>query len=182
MGIEENASFVVLKRTNITKKLIKKKLQRLKKIITRKTKKRYQHIKKNGIAKEKGNKIMQYNFTIPGSIISLNEYIRLCRTNKFVGANEKKKIETFIFWQIKEQLKDVEISKRVHISYLFVEKNKKRDLDNIASFAMKVIQDSLVNSKVLVNDGWEQIEGFTCNFAINKSNPHINIEIVETNA
>ena len=71
---------------------------------------------------------------------------------------------------------------RVHISYLFVEKNKKRDLDNIASFAMKVIQDSLVNSKVLVNDGWEQIEGFTCNFAINKSNPHINIEIVETNA
>ena len=76
-------------------------MQRLKKDYYEKNKKEISAYKKNGIAKEKGNKIMQYNFTIPGSIISLNEYIRLCRTNKFVGANEKKKIETFIFWQIK---------------------------------------------------------------------------------
>ena len=41
MGIEENASFVVLKRTNITKKLIKKKIAKIKKIITRKTNKIY---------------------------------------------------------------------------------------------------------------------------------------------
>ena len=40
MGIEENASFVVLKRTNITKKLIKKKIAKIKKRLLREKQKR----------------------------------------------------------------------------------------------------------------------------------------------
>ena len=49
--------------------------------------------------------------------------------------------------------------------YLWVEKNKRRDKDNIA-FAKKFIQDALVKEKVLENDGWAQIESWTDAFTV----------------
>ena len=49
MGIEENASFVVLKRTNITKKLIKKKIAKIKKDYYEKKQNRYMYSLINSI-------------------------------------------------------------------------------------------------------------------------------------
>ena len=63
--------------------------------------------------------------------------------------------------------------------YLWVEKNRRRDKDNISSFGRKVIQDALVKMGVLRNDGWENIEGFSDNFAVDKGKPRIEIEIEE---
>lgn len=38
-----------------------------------------------------------------------------------------------------------------------------------------IIQDSLVKTEVLGNDGWIHILGFTDNFSVDKENPRIEV-------
>ena len=121
---------------------------------------------------------MKYTFTITGKLSNLNDYTKACRTNRFLGAKMKDENEKIVLFYINEQLKDVRIEKKVFISYIWYEPNMKRDLDNIA-FAKKFIQDALVQSEILKNDGWKNIAGFKDNFYIDKENPRIVVEIEE---
>ena len=122
---------------------------------------------------------MQYNLIIPGRLPGLNEYIKACRANKFAGAAMKKDCETAIGWHIKIHLKGVKITKPVYLNYIWYEKDKKRDLDGITSFGMKVIQDALVDTGVLQGDGWKNIIGFSHSFEVSRNNPRIEILIEE---
>lgn len=54
-------------------------------------------------------------------------------------------------------------------------------MDNVSSYGRKVIQDALVKSGVLANDGWANIIGFTDEFAVDKMHPRIEVEIEEVN-
>lgn len=117
-------------------------------------------------------------FTIYGRLSGLNEYTAACRSNCYAGANMKKKNERIVESSIFEQLRGVEFSDKVEINYTWYEKNKRRDLDNIA-FAKKFIQDALVKMGVLKGDGWQHIVRFTDNFKIDKDNPRIEVEIIE---
>lgn len=60
-----------------------------------------------------------------------------------------------------------------------VRENKRRDLDNISSFGRKVIQDALVQAKVLKNDGWKNIIRFSDDFYLDPDNPRIEVDIEE---
>ena len=122
---------------------------------------------------------MEYKFTIPGRLDGLNEYTSANRANPYKGGKMKRDNESTVIWAIRSQLKDVHINKPVILKYDFYEPNKRRDLDNISSFAMKVIQDSLVKTNVLKNDGWNEILGFTTQFYLDKKNPRIEVTIVE---
>ena len=86
--------------------------------------------------------------------------------------------EKIVAFHIAEQLQDIHIEKKVHISYKWIEANQKRDLDNIA-FAKKFIQDALVQMGTLKNDGWKNIAGFDDSFDIDKENPRIIVTIEE---
>ena len=46
-------------------------------------------------------------------------------------------------------------------------------------FAKKFIQDGMVQSGLLKNDGWNEIAGYVETFEIDKGNPRIEIEIEE---
>ena len=122
---------------------------------------------------------MTYRLVIDGNLSNLNDYIKQLNINKFRGAELKRQSERLVITHIKRQLRNVKISKPVHIDYLWIEPNHKRDLDNICSFGMKVIQDALVSSGVLENDGWKNIVGFTHRFAVDAKNPRIEITIKE---
>lgn len=76
-------------------------------------------------------------------------------------------------------MKGVRIEKPVFMEYLWVEPDKRRDKDNISSFGRKVIQDALVKTGVLKNDGWKQIAGFSDRFEVDKKNPRIKVKIKE---
>ena len=67
----------------------------------------------------------------------------------------------------------------VSMAYVWYEPNKRRDLDNISSFGRKVIQDALVDSGVLENDGWQNIRGFNDEFRVSKDEPRIEVHIFE---
>lgn len=116
---------------------------------------------------------------LPIRLGSLNEYITACRRNPHAGNLMKRRDEGICSKLIRQQCK--KHFGKVHIDYLWIEPNSKRDKDNISSYGRKVIQDALVSSGVIDNDGWKQIEGFSDSFGVDKNNPRIEIRIREVN-
>lgn len=122
---------------------------------------------------------MEHKLIIIGKLPSLNEYTAANRMHPQAGNKMKKDSEEAVIWPIRTQLRDLHITKPVLLKYDFYEPNKKRDLDNISSFAHKVIQDSLVKTGVLKNDGWNEIVGFLDQFYCDSGHPRIEVTIVE---
>lgn len=120
-----------------------------------------------------------YKLVIPGKLHSLNEYITACRRNPYQGAKMKRKDQEAVEWYIRSQLRGKRLQKAVRLSYRWYEPNRKRDLDNISSYGRKVIQDALVKTRVIENDGWKQVTGFTDDFYVNKENPRIEVIVKE---
>lgn len=99
--------------------------------------------------------------TIPLRLPGLNEYTRENRANKNQGARMKKEYETIIGYY----LRDVPVLRPpVTIDFLWIEENRRRDLDNIA-FAKKFILDALVKSKKLKDDNRKVVTAFRDSFA-----------------
>jgi len=109
----------------------------------------------------------------------MNDYTSACRTNQYKGAKLKQKNENVVKQAIYEQLGRLRIKKPVRMLYRWYEPNKRRDLDNISAFGRKVIQDALVDTRVLQDDGWRYVKGFQDEFYVDKGNPRIEIEIIE---
>lgn len=122
---------------------------------------------------------MRYTLVIKGKLSNLNDYITACRTNHYNGASVKKKNENIVKCAIYEQLGRLRIKGRVYMKYRWYEPNRRRDLDNISSFGRKVIQDALVETRVLENDGWKNIVGFSDEFYTDTENPRIEVVIEE---
>lgn len=117
-----------------------------------------------------------YKLVIPGVLPSLNEYIRAERGNRYHAASLKKQTEDMIAACIAQQLRGVRFDGPVKITYTWYEENRKRDKDNIA-FAKKFIQDALVATGVLENDGWREIHSFADEFHVDKRNPRVEVII-----
>lgn len=120
-----------------------------------------------------------YKFVIDATLPSLNEYILNCRTSKKEGAKFKRTWDDIVSIFILQYLKNIKISNPVSISYKWYEKNKKRDKDNISSFGRKCIQDALVKTNVLQNDGWSCIVSFQDEFFIDEKHPRVEVTIYE---
>jgi Holliday junction resolvase RusA-like endonuclease len=97
---------------------------------------------------------------IPMKLPSLNEYIRACRGNKYGGAWMKKQVESELMWYIQRLPK---FENPIVIDFLWIEQNKKRDLDNIA-FGKKFILDALVKAGKLKDDNRRCVTAFRDSF------------------
>lgn len=122
---------------------------------------------------------MEYKFIIKGRLDGLNDYTVANRTNPKKGNRMKSDNETIVMCAIRTQLKQLHIEKPVLLKFTWYEPNRKRDHDNVSSFGRKVIQDALVKCKVLHDDGWKFVTGFTDDFYCDKENPRIEVLIVE---
>lgn len=134
----------------------------------------------------KEGETLNYQFTIQGTLPNLNDLIAAERQQirsrgKFTTAGNtlKQTNQELVIYAIRQQLRGIHISNPIHIKYFFFEPNRKRDLDNISAFAHKVIQDAMVKSGLIDNDGWKNIVGFTDQFALDKENPRIEVMIME---
>lgn len=120
---------------------------------------------------------MIQQLTIPGRLMGLNEYTAWCRYNKHAGNRAKQDEQALIEAAIMAaKIKPVENPVMLH--YLWIEPNERRDKDNIA-FGKKFIQDALVACGILPDDGWKWVDGFTDDFAVDKQNPRIEVNIRE---
>lgn len=122
---------------------------------------------------------MEYLLTIPGTMNNLNDYISAERANRHKGAKMKASNGDIVAMAIWQCLRGVKIEKPVFMEYLWVEPNRRRDLDNISSFGRKVIQDALVDTGILKDDGWKYVVGFSDKFDVDKRNPRIEVRIRE---
>ena len=127
-----------------------------------------------------------HSFKVDGTLPNLNDYIKADRVmirsagHCFSKGNAfKQTAQKSVQKAIKRDLGDLVIKSPIKIKYCFFEPNKKRDKDNVASFAMKVIQDALVKEGVIKNDGWREIESFECYFFVDRDNPRIEVTLIE---
>ena len=121
---------------------------------------------------------MRYKLTIPGTLPGLNDYTDMNRKNRYAAAQMKKKTQQLIAYCIMQQLRSVHFEKPVKIAFTWHEPNRKRDKDNIA-FAKKFIFDALVESGVIPNDGWKNVDSFSDDFSVDNENPRVEVEIIE---
>lgn len=105
-------------------------------------------------------------FEIPFRLPSLNEYVNICRTNRYGAGKHKRDIENHILWYLKNVKKKVDSP--VFIKFVWYEKSRRRDKDNVA-FAKKYILDALQKSGILPNDNNKYITGFSDFFIYGKT-------------
>lgn len=122
---------------------------------------------------------MTYEFVIDGRLKGMNDYTSAQRINRYKGAGMKAREQKKVEVAIMQQLRGVHITSPVRLHYIYYELNRRRDLDNVAGFAHKVIQDALVSTHVLKNDGWGDVVGFTDTFSVDRDNPNIIVMIEE---
>ena len=103
-------------------------------------------------------------YVIDMKLPSLNDYIKVCRGNKYQAAKYKAQIEHEIGLFL---MKMPKWTKPIKIHFRWIEGNKKRDLDNIA-FAKKFILDAMQKYGKLENDNRNHVYAFTDSFEYGK--------------
>ena len=102
------------------------------------------------------------NFTveIPLKLPSLNTYIDACRRNRYAGAKMKTQYQRDIGFFLRKLPR---FENPVKIHFTWVEKNRRRDLDNIC-WNKKFILDAMVEQRILKDDNRKLVVGFTDDF------------------
>ena len=120
-----------------------------------------------------------YSLTIQGRLPGLNEYTDATRRHRQKGAEMKSEWQTVVQWAIRQQLRGLVIDKPVFLIFTWIEKDRRRDRDNVSSFGRKVIQDALVASGVLADDGWDEVTGYLDRYDVDPQNPRIVVQFIE---
>lgn len=109
----------------------------------------------------------------------MNDYTSACRSGYAKGNKMKQESQEVVEWQIFAKMRRVKFANPVFLLYTFYEPDRRRDKDNVASFARKVIQDALVKCGTIEDDGWGYITGSMEVFKVDKKNPRIVVEFIE---
>lgn len=121
-----------------------------------------------------GNK--RRKFIVNTKLPSLNEYIKQINNNRHQGNKFKQEIEELICWYIKLAKID-KVEKTCFVKFIWHEKTRKRDCDNIAS-AKKFILDALQKCEIIKNDNQKYITGFSDVF-IKDDKDFVEVELIE---
>ena len=103
---------------------------------------------------------------IPMKLPSLNDYVNVCRTNKYKAAKYKADIEHLIGLYL---MKMPKMDNPIRITFTWVESSKRRDLDNVC-FAKKFILDAMVKTGKLKDDNRNHVTAFVDKFEYGKVN------------
>ena len=118
-------------------------------------------------------------FTIPGRLPGMNEYQAACRRHRMAGAAMKKTAMEQCMWQMIAEKRKGTYFECCDIEIKFVEKDRRRDKDNISGFGGKVILDALQKMGIIPNDGWLQVNNLRYSWDVDKVNPRIEVTLTE---
>lgn len=118
--------------------------------------------------------------TINGRLPGFNEMFAAANTNRHIGNHLKQQAQNAVMWHIRQQLRGVHYDNPVILHYAYYEPNRKRDKDNVSAGAHKIVQDALVKTGVIRNDGWRDVAGFTdLIWDVDADNPRVEVMIEE---
>jgi Holliday junction resolvase RusA-like endonuclease len=119
--------------------------------------------------------------TVYGRLIGMNDLINAARTNRFGSAKQKKDqmaIVTAAILQDKE-FRNNRFLGKVTPHTTFYEPNDRKDCDNVIGGGCKIIFDSLVENKIIIDDSRKYVSSAVCNVYTDKDNPRIEITLIE---
>lgn len=117
---------------------------------------------------------MRQTFTVEGRFVSLNEFYRM---HPLEQGRTKGEHDARVAWAAKAaNIKPC--TRRIRYSVVWVEENRRRDLDNVA-FGKKFIQDGLVKAGIIKNDTHHEIAGFSDSFEYDSTHPRIIVTLEE---
>lgn len=116
---------------------------------------------------------------IHGRLEGMNEYIAAMNADRHKGNKLKRKRTEQVAWNCRSQLRGWKPRTKVRLEYVYYEPNRRRDKDNVAGFAHKVVQDGLVLARTLKNDGWDDVDSFADEFRVDEDHPRIEVTIRE---
>jgi hypothetical protein len=115
---------------------------------------------------------------IPGQLPGQNDIITEAKGygGKGYGYARLKRqwTDTIVLLIKAERLQPIE---RARLGFSYSEKTKRRDPDNIAGGAHKLICDSLVTAGILPGDGWAHVAGFSDTWRVDKAHPGVLVTI-----
>lgn len=117
--------------------------------------------------------------TVWGRLPGLNEIIDADRRNYHAGAKLKKEAQFLVEMSARKCLKRWKPTGPVWMTYIWYERDRRRDKSNVAAGGRKIIEDALVKQGYLKNDGWNDIAGFTDEFRVDKKEPRVEVIIEE---
>lgn len=110
----------------------------------------------------------------------MNEYTKANRSNRYQGATLKKKNEQIVKLYALKAHRQGSLEKiykyPVSLEIKWYEPDMRRDADNV-QFAVKFIQDALVNLGFLENDSRKFINKISHEVLVDKKNPRIEVVI-----
>ena len=118
---------------------------------------------------------MEQKFIINGRMAGLNEYTNACRGRRILGAQIKKNETEKAMWAIKSASL-TPFGKPVSVSIRWVEKDRRRDPDNV-TFAAKFIMDALVGTGIIPDDSQKWVRSITNEIVVDKDNPRVEVSV-----
>ncbi len=125
-----------------------------------------------------------YEIFIPGPLPGQNEMMAAAKKKIPWLSGGKKKV--FQYTVMKNEWTDkiciyfmkskIPKMKAVAVEFVWLEKDRKRDPDNITA-AKKFILDGMVVAGIIPNDGWKQVKGLSDSFAVSKDNPGVIVTV-----
>lgn len=119
--------------------------------------------------------------TFPTKLISLNEYVNAERMNRYKSANIKRSTQDELGLYIRHAIHCGLLHRHTKKCSLLIdwyEPNNRRDCDNVG-FAIKFIQDALVENGVFPDDSRKYIEGIAHRIYTDQKKPRIVVHILE---
>ena len=117
-------------------------------------------------------------FFVPGRLPDFNSMIAAAK-RRHCGWNAyhllKQEWDAIIRYEIKQA--KIRPMSRLRLCCRWQEANKRRDPDGLI-VAKKFILDALVQSKIIPNDGWSEIAGFTDEFVVNPKQPGVWVTLI----
>lgn len=113
---------------------------------------------------------MRQSFFIPGPLPGMNDFAG--KKSRWHYTALKKDWQQVIGVHI--HLAKLQKMQWATVTFLWKEKNRKRDPDNICS-AQKFVLDALVSKGILPDDGWDEIMGLSHRFSVQARNPGVDV-------
>lgn len=117
---------------------------------------------------------MRKKLVIKGEMPSLNDIIDASKTH-WAKYRQLKRINTNI---VAFKANRLPRFRAIKLNIKYYCKDRRTDPDGFTSGAKKFILDGLVKAKVIKNDGWSEIKGWTETWEVDRKNPRIEIEII----
>lgn len=114
-------------------------------------------------------------FFYPELLPGMNEVISL--VNRKWYKSKKKQYESRL--GLIARASGVKPMESAHFAFIFWEKHRQRDPDNITGGARKILFDALQGAGILENDGWKQVLSIQSGWDVDKDKPGISVYMSE---